>query len=326
MSDSVVIPLYNKRASIERALNSVLSQTISPREIIVIDDGSTDGSGELVKAFTDPRIILIRRQNQGVSAARNRGIAEARGELIAFLDADDVWRPRFLEIIQNLRQKYPEAGLYATAYSVISPNGQQQAKNFQVFSAPKSNGLIANYFRVALEFPVCTSAVAVPKQVIEQVGAFQVTEIQGEDVDLWLRIALDFPLAWSSEPGAIYHKDAANRAVGTRRWTGEPIISQTGRQALADGLVSPDQMQDLREYLSHFQVAAARDCLVLGDRQTARRLLSYARGTQVLVLKWWLYRLMAVLPADTGPRLWRLKQQLKKIIPKFPGNRWEKRV
>jgi glycosyltransferase involved in cell wall biosynthesis len=313
MSVSVVIPLYNKGPHIERALHSVRSQTAPPGEIIVIDDGSTDRGGEVVQSFTDPRIRLIRQKNQGVSAARNRGIAEAQGEIIAFLDADDEWRPNFLAIIQKLRQGYPEAGLYATAYAVVSPQGKQQSRIFKLFQSDRAHGLITDYFRVALGFPVWTSAAAVPRRVLDEVGGFRVSEVQEEDVDLWLRIALGYPMAWSSEPAAVYHKDATNRSVGFQRWSGEPLISRTGRQALADGLVPAGHRQDLREYLAHFQVNAARDCLVRGKREVARQLLEYARGTRKFATKWWFYRLLAALPEDAGPRLWRWKQVLKKI-------------
>jgi hypothetical protein len=171
---------------------------------------------------------------------------------------------------------------------------------------------------------VKASAVAIPKQVLQKIGGFQEGELKGADVDAWLKIALRFPLAFSREYQATYFKNAANRTVGVR-WQKEPAISRTARQAIDAGIVPPEQVQDLKNYVAHFQVAAARDCLVLGHRQTARRLLEYARGTQVLALKWWLYRLMAALPEAAGPELWRLKQQLKKAIPQYPGNRWEKR-
>ena len=91
----VVIPLYNKEVYIKNTLNSVLAQTIKDFEIIVVNDGSTDKSAEVVKSLSDPRIRLINQVNAGVSVARNRGINEAKADLIAFLDGDDEWKTKF---------------------------------------------------------------------------------------------------------------------------------------------------------------------------------------------------------------------------------------
>ena len=110
---SVVIPLYNKEKKIEYTLKSVFTQTFQNFEIVIVDDGSTDNSVEEVEKFTDSRIRLIHQTNAGVSAARNRGIEAASGELIAFLDADDVWMPEYLATQYGLYQKYPECSVYA---------------------------------------------------------------------------------------------------------------------------------------------------------------------------------------------------------------------
>ena len=111
---SVVVPLYNKAAYITRCLESICQQTFDDFEVLAVDDGSTDGSGEVAARTADRRIRVISQRNAGEGAARNRGITEARAELIAFLDADDAWEPGFLQAVIQLSQRYPEAGLFAT--------------------------------------------------------------------------------------------------------------------------------------------------------------------------------------------------------------------
>ncbi|NIA10441.1 MAG: glycosyltransferase, partial [Nitrospiraceae bacterium] len=128
---SAVIPLYNKAPYIQRALRSVLAQIFQDFEIIVIDDGSTDDGAQIVKSIPDKRIRLIQQENAGVSAARNRGIKEAKGDLIAFLDADDAWKSEFLETILRLKKKFPEAGAYATAYEMVFPSGKIVVPKFK---------------------------------------------------------------------------------------------------------------------------------------------------------------------------------------------------
>ena len=117
---SIVIPLYNKEEHIAATLRSVLTQTHQNFEVVVVDDGSTDGGAAVVETFTDPCIRLIRQENGGVSAARNRGIAEARGEHVAFLDADDEWMPEHLEELATLIAAYPECRARATNYIFIN--------------------------------------------------------------------------------------------------------------------------------------------------------------------------------------------------------------
>jgi len=117
---SVVIPLYDKEREIEAALRSVLAQTRLPAEIIVVDDGSTDRGAEQAEAVGSPLVRLVRQSNAGVSAARNRGIAEARGEYVALLDADDAWRPGFLEEIAAMIREFPGCGMYCTAFDILS--------------------------------------------------------------------------------------------------------------------------------------------------------------------------------------------------------------
>jgi glycosyltransferase involved in cell wall biosynthesis len=312
MSVSVVIPLYNKAAHVERALLSVVTQTFLPDEIIVVDDGSTDGGGEIVSALGDPRIRLIRQENQGVSAARNRGIEEARGELIAFLDADDTWNPGFLEVIISLRRQYPDAGAYATAYDVISSEGGSEAPSFNVLPPEVREGLIANYVQTALKCPyvIWTSAAAIPKRIFAEVGGFPVGEKISEDMDTWLRIGLHYPIAFSKERLAIYHRDATNRIHGFKRFQSEPAISRTARTAIRSGKLSPDMIQDLCTYVAGYQVTAARDLLLQGNRSLALKMLSYSKEHTRYHAVWQKWRLLTCLPRPILSWLWHIKHKL----------------
>lgn len=278
-SISVVIPLYNKAPHIGRALKSILAQTVLPEEIIVVDDGSTDKGKEVVESFSDPKIRSICQQNQGESAARNRGINEAKAELIAFLDADDEWKPQFIETILNLQRLFPQAGAYATAREVMKPNNLLERPAFNILPSGSREGIIDNYFKEALKWPVSSSSVAIPKNILKKIGMFPVGETLGPDQDTWLRIALHYPIAWSSECMACIYENAGNRTAGFKLWNKEPLISVTARKAIESGIVSMDDTYWLQEFAACFQILAAFHCLIQGKKETAIKLLRYSRGT-----------------------------------------------
>ena len=205
-SISVVIPLYNKRDTVERALLSVVRQTLFNFEVVVVDDGSTDGGTEVVQNLSDARIRLLRQPNRGVSAARNVGIEEAKSEIIAFLDADDEWAPGFLAGIKELTGKFPNAGVWATGYYFSSSKVGRWH--------PKINGLptkkpqiLENYFGIASRSdpPLWSSAVAVSRKVIREVGGFPVGVSAGEDLLTWAKLASVSEIAYDPSPLAIYH-------------------------------------------------------------------------------------------------------------------------
>ena len=220
MGISVVIPLYNKERHIENTINTVLSQSYKEIEIIVIDDGSTDKSAEIVQKITDRRLRFIRKKNEGVSITRNLGVSEASNELVAFLDADDEWKPDYLERIHSLYQKYPNAAIYATNYSVVEQDGKSYTLDYPEIDFEE--GLIKNYFYSAYTFtPLWTSAVCVRKSIFQQMGGFPTNIRNGEDLDLWCRIALKHPIAYINKPLAVYRRDSDNmlsRSVVDPSW------------------------------------------------------------------------------------------------------------
>lgn len=208
---SIVIPLYNKVHSIADTVASVLSQQLSDFELIIVDDGSTDGSAQMVERIRDDRIRLIKKENGGVSSARNTGIGLAAADHIAFLDADDLWLPSFLEDIHALMRDFPDAGIYGAAYWCQT---QDVHVRENMGLSEDFRGYIPSYFDQALRHLLfCASAVVIKKTALRQTGVFNEDISFGEDLDLWYRLALEHPAAFFNKPLAIYNKDAENRAM-----------------------------------------------------------------------------------------------------------------
>lgn len=206
---SVVIPLYNKEKQIAYTLQSVFEQTFQDFEIVVVDDGSTDNSVEKVEKFDDSRIRLIHQTNAGVSAARNRGIEEARGELIAFLDADDEWMPEYLATQYGLYQKYPECSVYACNYEFRDSEGKVTSTIIRKLPFEGEDGILSNYFEVAScsHPPLWTSAVVIKKSAIQAIGGFPIGIKSGEDLLTWARLAVSGTIAYSRKSLAMFIRD-----------------------------------------------------------------------------------------------------------------------
>lgn len=208
---SVVIPLYNKENYIKRAIDSILCQTFTDYEIVVVNDGSTDKSASLIKSYTDPRIRIIDQPNSGASSARNRGIAESKANLISFLDADDEWLPFFLDTVIDLCKKFPDAGLYGTKF-ILSCNQSIPAACMINENNHIEGRLLNDYFkRMAYGLPTFySSSVMIRKAVLESIGGFPVEYESGEDLYTWALIALKYQIAWSERICTVYHLNKHN--------------------------------------------------------------------------------------------------------------------
>lgn len=206
---SVVIPLYNKEKQIACTLQSVFEQTFQNFEIVIVDDGSTDNSVEEVEKFDDSRIRLIHQTNAGVSAARNRGIEEARGELIAFLDADDEWMPEYLATQYGLYQKYPECSVYACNYEFRDSEGKVTPTIIRKLPFEGEDGILSNYFEVAScsHPPICSISIMVKKMAIQAIGGFPLGIKSGEDLLTWARLAVSGAIVYSRKSLAVFVRD-----------------------------------------------------------------------------------------------------------------------
>ena len=272
---SVVIPLYNKRPHIARAFESVLAQNVQDFEVVVVDDASTDGGAEMVRGKDDARIRLIQQPHGGAAAARNRGIAEARSELIAFLDADDAWEPLFMKTILRLRAAFPSAGAYATAYRMRDRGDRVELKSYPGVPEAPWEGLVPDYFSsVRRTNLIWTSAVAVPKHIFSTVGGFPESAVRGEDIDMWFRIAVRYPIAFSRYVGSTWFRDSTNRLCETvDESPADPVILHTILRAMGDPSVGPELLEKLHGYHDALVAKFAKVCLIKGRPKAARRLL-----------------------------------------------------
>lgn len=294
---TIVIPMFNASATIQRALDSVFAQTERDFEVLVVDDASSDGCAALVDACADPRVRLIRQSHAFCSAARNRGVREARADLVSFLDADDEYRPAFLETVLRLRDRWPAAGAYACAYSLVDKSGIERVMTFRALPAFPWEGLIPDYFESAIGLqPVFTSAVAIPKSILESFGGFREEHQPGEDIELWFRIALDHSIAFSSGHGAVYHRDVEHSISDTMVALDGYILVDTARRALADGRVPPRSVRFVEALIDKQRVATAAQLVLAGRGADARAQLGQCRSGFFAreARYWWLW---SCLPA-----------------------------
>ena len=211
---SVIIPVYNKENHIKATLESVLNQTFKDFEIIIVNDGSTDGREDIILQITDNRIHLHTIKNHGVSYARNYGISKSTSDLIVFLDADDFWEPFHLEDLKALHETFPNCGLYCKAYLKKLNNIKLIPKYKGIPQTKDWMGIIKDYFEASsINAVAWTSAVMIPKNILDKVGGFdeKITLGAGEDTDLWIRIALQHPVAFYNKVSAIHNLDTENR-------------------------------------------------------------------------------------------------------------------
>lgn len=220
---SVIIPLYNKEKYIQKAIESVINQSYTDFELLIINDGCTDSSLSLVENIDDPRIKIISQNNQGVSVARNFGVENAKYNLIAFLDADDWWHPDFLLEMSNLISIYPLAAVYSSSYYKVK-NGKNIAANIGVDKNFK-HGYIEYYKTYYKTFwvPVNCSFVVVKKFEFNDVGGFNLNLKFGEDFDLWLRLSFENKFAFINKKIAYSNQDVpvSSRAIGAKKWKKE---------------------------------------------------------------------------------------------------------
>ena len=202
---SIVIPLYNKASYIAKAIKSVLAQTFEDFELVIINDCSTDNSLEIAKGFSDIRIKIIEhQQNKGLSASRNTGINNTSAQYIAFLDADDIWKPDFLEKMNFLINEYNQASLFACNYQISLKNNKHISHTFKITNN-RLHAIIVNFFESNLtQTTYIPSGFCVSRKVFDRVGLYNEGISYSEDVDFNIRAHAEYKMAYYNKPLVIY--------------------------------------------------------------------------------------------------------------------------
>jgi len=238
---SVVVPTFDRHEVLSRALDSVIAQTFADRELIVVDDGSADGTAEMV-ACDYPAARLLRQENRGVSAARNAGIAAARGEWIAFLDSDDAWLPEKLERQMEALAEEPRHRLCHTEETWIR-DGQRVNPAAKY---AKSGGRI--YQRCLPRCCISPSSVVMRRDLLQETGGFDESLEVCEDYDLWLRVTAREPVLFVDQP-LLYKYGGHADQLSTKHWGMDRFRVRALQRVLDDDLVAGEDERLTRQTL-----------------------------------------------------------------------------
>lgn len=289
MKFSVVIPLYNKAAYVGCSVQSVLNQSLTDFEVVVVDDGSTDGGAEIVKAMEDSRIRLVRQKNHGVSEARNLGISLAQGEWVALLDADDWHHPDHLANLVKAQTAWPNADAVATDFVEVADANGPWPPQWTVVADDPEVELITDLPRRWMDSPsVCSSSIAVRRERLQQMQpCFPPGESQAEDLDFWFRLAEQMPIALAHTPMVAYRVDVKESLTAKHFGVAVPKFIDRLRTRALSGALTPAQRKSALWFIAQHKVSMARMALVTGKRVDGLKWLIKARHA-ASGKRWWI--------------------------------------
>lgn len=292
---SIVIPLYNKAPYVRCTVESALAQTFTDLEVIVIDDGSSDGGAELLASIDDPRLRVVRQANAGVSRARNRAISLARGEWVAFLDADDWKHPDFLASLVAAQESHPQVDAVATRYVNFQDSDGTPIPMCPVPAGPFEIELITDLPSRWMTGPTfMTSSVAVRTTRLRQMQpCFPPGESFGEDLDLLFRVAEQTAIALIHAPLVAYRVDAQGSLTTQYRQTVPPFLERMRARALS-GAMSTTQSKSALRFVAQLKLDLAREALGAGRRLESLRWLIDAHHASSSK-RWWLTAMMVLV-------------------------------
>lgn len=321
-SVSVVIPTYNCDRYVTAAVDSVLAQTLPPAEIIVVDDGSTDRTAEVLRPYQG-RIRYLYQQNQGEPAARNFGIRSAGQELIACLDADDLWLPRKLELQMAYLQQHPHCALVYTDTGSFDENGVREPSLRRHFQQTFAGGnVFAQLFR---ETMFGSGTVLFRKSCLEQVGWFDEWFLVGSDYEMWLRLARHFEFGFVDQPLLMYRQHASMSTRRLRRLApdGSPWEIAVLKKILTLYPESAGEIGEkaINERFFKAYASYANDRLQNADHALARHLFAQALRYAPRRARYWLLYLLTFLTPSQVAGVQRMYRRLRALpLAKSPAD------
>lgn len=298
---SVVVPLYNKGPYVEQAIDSILRSRHPVHEVLVIDDGSSDDGPARVAALGAECVRLIAQPHAGVAAARNRGIREATGDYVAFLDADDYWSPDYLPAIADLIERYPYCGMYATHFYYFRDDGLRQVPQLRAIKPGAQR--IDRFFELWSRGTFfCTCSVVVPLACLRESGIrFPEGEQHGEDQDVWFRLGERWPVGYL--PAALVGYRMGVPGSLARSFAGDelPCVQRLAQRFRANAIAA-EHRKGVRRIIAVTRLVIAQHLLATGERRRAARLL-YDPAAWRAPRYWLRLFLAAHMPASLGRHL-----------------------
>lgn len=295
MKFSVVIPLYNKAPYVRCAVQSVLNQSFTDFEVIVIDDGSSDLGGEIVKAMNDPRISVIHQANSGVSEARNLGISLARGEWVALLDADDWHHPDHLAHLVKAQKARPEADAVASHYvAVVDADSSWPPRQAAVADVPVVELITDLPGRWMISQSFCSSSIAIRRERLQQMQpCFPLGEFQAEDLDFFFRLSEKTPIALIHAPLAVYRIEVSESLTAKHSTIGVTKCIERMQARAFSGEMTLAQRKSALWFIAQHKLSLARMAVASGDRVQGLKWLLEGRHA-ASGRRWWLTAAMTV--------------------------------
>jgi glycosyltransferase involved in cell wall biosynthesis len=287
---SVIIPTYNRAHYICEAIDSALAQTYPDVEIVVVDDGSTDGTRAVLKGYGD-KIRYYYQENQGVSAALNFGIEKSSGQYLAILDDDDIWFPEKLEVQVAHLEAHPEVGMVHADMLILDERSDDSVPKKRTLSRPIPSGYILP--ELIVKNVIAYPTVVVRRSCLDEVGLFDPELRSSEDYHLWLRIARRFPITYLDQPLAIYRLHSTNltrNRLDEQRWHLKALEKMLR--------LNPGVVDEVGRDVIHFAIAFKTAYMYFdqGSHKEARRYFVEARRFRSLHLPTYGYYLACCLP------------------------------